>query len=114
MLRLRKRFGQSTAEYAILIGVVIAAVIAMQSWVGRNIKAKIKDAAEKSGTTLGAGNYSLIFTTNQYEPGGSSYTETTRSGGGETTRRDVFGGEITRSASRETINRTGNIVSPGM
>ena len=55
MLRkLRKRTrGQSTAEYAILIALVIAAMIAMQTYVKRGLQARTKDAidylAEQTG-----------------------------------------------------------------
>ena len=48
MLRkLRKAIkGQSTAEYAILIALVVAAVIAMQTFAKRALQARIKGAAE--------------------------------------------------------------------
>jgi hypothetical protein len=59
MLR-RKKIGQSTAEYAIVIGLVIAAAVAMQVYVKRGIQAKVKGAVDyKPGA---------MFTTNQYEP----------------------------------------------
>ena len=47
MLRkLRNRIkGQSTAEYAILIALVVAAVIAMQTYAKRALQAKVRDAA---------------------------------------------------------------------
>ena len=46
MLRkLRNRIkGQSTAEYAILIALVVAAVIAMQTYAKRALQAKVRDA----------------------------------------------------------------------
>ena len=65
MLRkLRNRIkGQSTAEYAILIALVVAAVIAMQTYAKRALQARMRDAS----------GY-LVRTTNelgnsaQYEP----------------------------------------------
>ena len=40
----RKSKGQSTAEYAILIALVVGAIIAMQVYVQRAIKGRIRDA----------------------------------------------------------------------
>lgn len=43
--KLRTRIkGQSTAEYAILIALVVAAVIAMQTYAKRALQAKVRDA----------------------------------------------------------------------
>lgn len=47
MLRFfRDRRGQNTAEYAILIGLVVAAAIGMQTYVKRGLQAKAKDAGD--------------------------------------------------------------------
>jgi len=63
MLRQLKK-GQSTAEYAIVIGLVIAAAVGMQLYVKRGIQGKIKDAVDYDGAKgkYGMGN------TGQYEP----------------------------------------------
>ena len=45
MLRLLRK-GQSTAEYAIVIGLVIAAAVAMQVYVKRGIQGKVKDLTD--------------------------------------------------------------------
>ena len=42
----RSSKGQSTAEYAIVIGLVIAAAVAMQVYVKRGLQGKIKDATD--------------------------------------------------------------------
>lgn len=42
----RKKKGQNTAEYAILISLVVAAVIAMQTYVQRGLQAKMRDAVK--------------------------------------------------------------------
>jgi uncharacterized protein (UPF0333 family) len=63
MLRiLRNKRAQSTAEYAILIGLVVAALIAMQTYVKRGLNAKVKDATDIFATSINMGN------TTQYEP----------------------------------------------
>jgi len=62
--RLRKRIkGQSTAEYAILIALVIGAVIAMQTYAKRALNARIKDA-----TDYMINETSELGSTAQYEP----------------------------------------------
>jgi len=43
---LRRIRGQSTAEYAIVIGLVIAAAVGMQVYVKRSLQGKIKDAVD--------------------------------------------------------------------
>jgi hypothetical protein len=70
MLRRRKTKAQSTAEYAILLSLVVAAALGMQHEVRRAIQAKIYDAnyalsqvqgqITSEGVTLG--------TTESYEP----------------------------------------------
>lgn len=46
--RLKKRIrGQSTAEYAVVIALVVAAVIAMQTYVKRGLQARMRDASIK-------------------------------------------------------------------
>ena len=44
---LNSRKGQNTAEYAILIGVIVAAAIAMQIYIRRGMQARIKDAVDQ-------------------------------------------------------------------
>jgi Flp pilus assembly pilin Flp len=69
MLRnfLKNRKAQNTAEYALLIALVIAGVIAMQTYAQRALQARIHDAAQymanaDSNSTIGLGN------STQYEP----------------------------------------------
>ena len=65
MLRkLRNRIkGQSTAEYAILIALVVAAIIAMQTYAKRALQAKVRDAVVyMKDQTVALGN------SIQYEP----------------------------------------------
>ena len=62
-LRLKNHRGQNTAEYAIVIALIIGAVIAMQVYVKRGLQGRMKDATDyvaSETTELGA--------TKQYEP----------------------------------------------
>lgn len=68
-LRLNKK-GQNTAEYAILISLVVAGIIAMQTYAQRALQARVRDASQfmtdaTSDANLGAG---ALGTTAQYEP----------------------------------------------
>lgn len=66
-IRLNKR-AQSTAEYAILIAIVIGAVVAMQVYVKRGLQARVRDVVDD--VTLGgqATDAQDIFSGGQYEP----------------------------------------------
>lgn len=59
---LKNKRAQQTAEYALLISLVVAAVIAMQTYAQRAIQARIRDASQYM-----ASQTSELGTTNQYE-----------------------------------------------
>jgi len=61
-LRLR-RGGQNTAEYALLIALVVAGVIAMQTYAQRSLQARMHDASAYLTAQTNA-----IGTSAQYEP----------------------------------------------
>lgn len=61
---LKNKKAQQTAEYALLISLVIAAVVAMQTYAQRSLQARIRDAGNYLATqtsTMGSGDL-------QYEP----------------------------------------------
>ncbi len=51
-MRSMNRTGQSTAEYAIVFAVVLAALVGMQIYVKRGINARLKDASDSSMDSL--------------------------------------------------------------
>ena len=64
---IKNKKAQNTAEYAILISLVVAAVIAMQTYAQRTLQARIRDASQymvnqTSNSSIGLGS------TGQYEP----------------------------------------------
>ena len=65
MLRklMKNKKAQNTAEYAILIALVVAGIIAMQTYAQRALQAKVRD----TGLYL-ASETSALGTTLQYEP----------------------------------------------
>jgi len=60
---MRNKKAQNTAEYAILISLVVAGIIAMQTYAQRALQAKVRDA----GAYLAAETRDM-GTTKQYEP----------------------------------------------
>ena len=63
---IHNRKAQNTAEYALLIALVVAGVIAMQTYAQRSLQGRVRDAADfmTSDATLAAHG----FTLKQYEP----------------------------------------------
>ncbi len=98
MLRLMRK-GQSTAEYAIVIGLVIGAAVAMQIYVKRGIQGKIKNAVDYNDPAA------TMMTTSQYEPyySTSSMTASRTATDSETV---ATGGGVARTTS-DTTSRTG-------
>ncbi len=60
---LKNTKGQNTAEYALLIALVVAGVIAMQTYAQRSLQARMHDAGQYLATST-----STIGDTKQYEP----------------------------------------------
>lgn len=101
------RKAQSTAEYAIVLGVVITALVAMQIYVKRGINAKVKNVTNHMTTQVGSGDLALKGTQlEQYEPyyAQSDYdvTQSTKA-----TDSLKTGGAVTRGLAEEKTVRTG-------
>ncbi|HNW39394.1 MAG TPA: hypothetical protein PKI44_03080 [Candidatus Omnitrophota bacterium] len=101
MLR-RLRKGQSTAEYAIVIGLVIAAAVAMQVYVKRSIQGKMKDATDYNDPSA------TMLSTKQYEPNYSTNEGLTTTRNAEETATTAEGGGVVRQIVGEDVSsRTG-------
>lgn len=93
---MRSRFyekGQSTLEYALLIAVIVAGLIAMQVYMKRGVQGKLRSSTDSIGE-----QYSPGYTTSEY-----TTTQTT-------TSRETLGIEgagITYSDASTTQGRTG-------
>jgi hypothetical protein len=78
MLKIKKNKGQNTAEYAILIALVIGAIIAMQTYAQRGLQARMRGTALYMKSQMGNALESVKLTdpsitgnlakTGQYEP----------------------------------------------
>jgi len=90
--RLSKKRAQSTLEYAVLIGVIVAGLIAMQVYLKRGFQGKLKEGADSMGEQFSPG-----YTTSKYAT--QSLTNST-----ETLQNEVTTTEI----HAQTSNRVGN------
>lgn len=112
-MRRSNQRGQSTAEYAILVAVVVAACVGMQLYVKRGMQGKFRDMTDaytRQGGVVGA---TPIGTTRQYEP---YYTaEGDVDVAQQNTERSTMaqGGAITKSNISNTVTRTGSQTQGG-
>ncbi len=104
------RRGQSTGEWAILLGVVVAMLIGMQIYTKRGLNARLKDGSDSvtlyvtkqfdpSKTTLGKAE-------KQYEPyyASSNFDVAQNS---KSTMKEVAGGIVSKLDINEATTRTG-------
>ena len=94
----RRKKGQSTLEYAILIIIIIGALLSIQVYIKRGVQGRLKQAADDIGSQYSDGNMNVLKVT------------TTRS-----QTRDTFVDGATRSqltAEELTIeNMTSNVIN---
>lgn len=91
---LRKK-GQSTLEYAIVIGVVVAALLALNAYMKKGVQGKLKESTDQIGK--------------QFDPNTFQNAWKSESGGTTTTNevRDTDTGATTSTiAQGETVTRT--------
>jgi hypothetical protein len=108
MLRKIGKRAQTTAEYAILIALVVAAVTAMQIYVKRGMQGKVKDVVDGMGTGMGYAG----AVTSQYEPYYLNSTSNTNQSGNDN-ETVAIGGATTRTGnSTTTADRTQTMAAP--
>ena len=101
MLRLMRK-GQSTAEYAIVIALVIGAAVAMQVYVKRGIQGKMKDATDYNDPSA------TMLRTTQYEPDYATTTDMVSKRKAEERATTSKGGAVERAiVGEEESSRTG-------
>jgi len=81
MLRMLRKRGQSTLEYAVLIVVIIAALIAMQVYLKRGLQGRLRESSDQIGEQFSPG-YTV---SNRVTTSGSTVTETRGAAGAVTT-----------------------------
>ena len=107
MLRFNKK-GQSTAEYAILIGLVIAAAIVMQTYVKRSMQGGVKFAVDKlkDGDT-GTGQYEPYYLESDYTTTQKKYTDTEEMKANGEVERVIGVGDVKQTTRTGTQKITG-------
>jgi Flp pilus assembly pilin Flp len=113
----RNKKGQNTAEYALLIALVIAGIVAMQQYAQRALQARVRDASTFMATNS-VGD-SGMGSSKQYEPyySNSSYTvnkdtsESQEQGAGLVRSSEVT--DRARSGSQSTTYGAGATVGNG-
>ena len=104
-MRITNHKAQHLSEYAIIFSIVLAALIAMQTYVKRGLQGGYKDAADGVASSLGS-------TTTQYEPyysesditstANTKRTETTSLGGSVKSQIDYT---TTRQGEQKVLPR---------
>ncbi len=79
-MRYSGRRGQSTLEYVILTGFVVAALIAMGVYMKRGFQGKLRESTDQVG-----GQYSAYHTASDYTTVSSSHQNEVQSKGGKST-----------------------------
>jgi len=110
-MRFFNKKGQNTAEYAILIALVIAAAVAMQTYVKRSMQGGVKFAVDKVKKADGrTGQYEPYYLQSSFDTTQSAYKDTvqTEEGGKVTRTIGVAGSEHTTTRSgTQTFTETG-------
>jgi len=109
MFRRLNKGAQTTAEYAILVALVVGAIVAMQVYVRRGIQGRVQEAVDYTGNLsqdITTGGTKFKLTGAQYEP---YYLVSNASTSQEATETEnlLTGGGIGRGSTGTTIvNRT--------
>lgn len=96
----RRKKGQSTLEYAILIIIIIGALLSIQVYIKRGVQGRLKSATDDIGDQFSIGNTNVVrHTTTQ------SQTRETFTDG--VTRTELTGDEVNRTISNaQVVNKT--------
>ncbi|MCX5714624.1 MAG: hypothetical protein NT033_07460 [Candidatus Omnitrophica bacterium] len=98
--KLNKR-AQTTAEYAILIAIVIGAVVAMQMYIRRGVQGRIRNVVDHVGSGGKVGDADFTFSKEQYEP---YYASSEATSGRQSNEQEILGkgGVVGRAAVEQT------------
>jgi len=104
MTHLNKQRGQSTLEYAVLIIVIIAALISIQTYIKRGIQGRLKSASDDIGDQYSPGNTNSLISekshSHQRQLFGVDDQGNAKQGNSKTA---IIDPEITNTASASTI-----------
>lgn len=103
------KFGQSTAEFAVLVAVVAAALIAMQVYLKRGIQGRVKDLASQiapDDSGKGAKQYEPGKTISEYQTNQASATVQWYNAGTTTTYQNGANGSTPDTTVRSGYEQT--------
>lgn len=95
-LNKRKRKGQSTLEYAVLIIIIIGALLSIQVYIKRGVQGRLKQATDDVGEQFSVGNQNALRIVNSH----SSTQDTFING---TSKSAILGNEIVNVTSFSNI-----------
>lgn len=100
MRKMLNKRGQSTLEYAVLIVVIIAALIAMQVYLKRGIQGRMRESSDQIGEQFSPGITTSNITTN-------TYTKSTENTDAFSTTTDIINQYQSRTGY-QNIEKSGN------
>ena len=100
-LRLRKNRAQTTLEYAILIGVIVGGLIAMQVYLKRGFQGKLRESADSMGDQFSPGYTTYNYTTNTFTNSEESFNKELQSTQIHNQETNRFGNENVSNFSDE-------------
>jgi len=111
--RIRNRRAQSTAEYAVLLGLVVGVIITMQTYVKRGWQARVKAETDNmfDGITTSnqwTGNTGVTAAKKQYEPTALSRLSTDKVTADTDTLGMSTGGATTKTFTRTSSQEKGD------
>lgn len=70
----KRKKGQSTLEYAILIIIIIGALLSVQVYIKRGIQGRLKSATDDIGDQFSVGNTNVTKTTKSHSKSSETFT----------------------------------------
>jgi uncharacterized protein (UPF0333 family) len=95
--RLSKNKAQTTLEYAVLIGVIVAGLIAMQVYLKRGYQGKLRESADSMGEQFSPGQTTAFYNTTTY----TNSTETLTTAG---VSKTVINNQTTTRVGSESVS----------
>lgn len=108
MFRFLNKKAQSTAEYVIVLGIIVAAVMAMQTYIKRGFQGRMKQAVDFVDNGGQSGNNVVTFTDLQYEPYYLTSDFSSQRTSNESETMTAGGGGALGRTTNEDSSRIGN------
>ena len=97
----RRRKGQSTLEYAILIIIIMAALLSIQVYIKRGIQGRLKSARDDIGEQFSPGNTNVFKNTHTFSQSDDSFA-----GGATKSQLTDVGENVTELMNTFIVNQT--------